>query len=197
MPIMPKLTADFETWQLADVQTSSRGIRSASITAGAQQPVYLQLTLRSDPLSTPFGTSSFNDETTTRKSLDLRCTPQLLVFMESLDLWASSYVAENSQRLFKGKQLEYKPCVSKKRGDYPETTRCKLNLSGQRACRFWSEKYEKIEQPEDLRLCGLVPRIQVKSLYIMGKECGLVLDISDLLCVLPTESCPFAEVAFE
>lgn len=75
--------------------------------------------------------------------------------------------------------------------------RCKLNVAGQKACRFWSERCEKIEMPADLRECGLVPRVHAKSLYVMGREVGLVLEVTDLLCVLPTETCPFAEASFD
>jgi len=193
---MPKLSeTSFDAWQLGEVQTSSKGVRSASLAADGQ-PIYLQLTPQSAPLTAPFGASSFNNEETNRKTLDFRCTPELQEFLRRLDEWARLYLADHSERLFKGKTPEYRECLQKK-GEYPETVRTKINVSGQRACRFWSERYEKIDVPEDLRQCGLVPRVQVKSLYVMGKEVGLVLEVTDLLCVLPTETCPFAEAAFE
>ncbi len=51
--------------------------------------------------------------------------------------------------------------------------------------------------PEDLRQCGLVPRVQAKSLYVMGTDVGLVLEATDMLCILPNETCPFAEASIE
>ena len=51
--------------------------------------------------------------------------------------------------------------------------------------------------PEDLKTCGLVPRVQVKSLYIMGREVGLVIDCTDLLVITPEETCPFVDSPFE
>ena len=193
---MPKLgETTFDAWQLGEVQTSSKGVRSASLTADGQ-PIFLQLTPQAEPLTTPFGASSFNNEETNRKTLDFRCTPDLQEFLRRLDEWARLYLADNAQRLFKGKTPEYRECLQKK-GEYPETVRTKINVSGQRACRCWSERYEKIDIPEDLRQCGLVPRVQAKSLYVMGKEVGLVLEVTDLLCVLPEETCPFAEASFE
>ena len=147
-------------------------------------------------LTTPFGASSFNNEETNRKTVDFRVTPELEEFLHRLDAWACLYLADNSERLFKGRVPEYRPCLQKK-GDYTPTVRCKLNVAGQKACRFWSERCEKIEMPADLRECGLVPRVHAKSLYVMGREVGLVLEVTDLLCVLPTETCPFAEASFD
>ena len=193
---MPKsLDAHFSEWQLGEIQTSSKGVNSASLTADGQ-PIYVQLTSQSDPLSTPFGAITFNNEASTRLSIDFRCTPELQSFLERVDSWACGYLADNSERLFKGKVPEYRPCLSK-RGDYTPTLRCKINTTGQRVCRFWNDKYEKITMPEDLKTCGLVPRVQVKSLYIMGREVGLVIDCTDLLVITPEESCPFVDSPFE
>ena len=193
---MPKLSeTNFDAWQLGEVQTSSKGVRSASLTADGR-PIFLQLTPQAEPLTTPFGASSFNNEETNRKTLDFRVTPELEEFLHRLDAWACLYLADNSERLFKGRVPEYRPCLQKK-GDYTPTVRCKLNVAGQKACRFWSERCEKIEMPADLPECGLVPRVHAKSLYVMGREVGLVLEVTDLLCVLPTETCPFAEASFD
>ena len=187
---MPLSDTKFDAWQLGDVQTSSKGVRSASLTANGQ-PVYVQLTPQGEPLSTPFGAGSFNNEETNRKTLDFRITPELEEFLHRLDAWACLYLADHSERLFKGKVPEYRPCFQKK-GEHTPLVRCKVNAAGQKACRFWNERYEKIDMPEDLRECGLVPRVQVKSLYVMGREVGLVLECTDVLCILPTETCPFA-----
>ena len=193
---MPLSEVTFDTWQVGDVVTSSRGVRSASITADGQ-PIFLQLTPQAVPLSTPFGASSFNDEATNRKSIDFRCTPDLEQFLSRLDGFMERYLIEHAERLFKGKTPESRQCLQRK-GDYTPTVRCKLNVTGQRACRYWSEHYARMEPPEDLRECGLVPRVQVKSLYVMGKEVGLVLEVTDMICSLPTAQCPFEEaVAFE
>ena len=112
-----------------------------------------------------------------------------------IDSWACIYLADNSERLFKGKVPEYRPSLQKK-GDYIPTVRCKLNTLGQKQCRFWNDKYEKIAMPEDLKTCGLVPRVQVKPLYIMGREV-VVLDTTDLLVITPAEACPLVDSPFE
>ena len=97
---MPKLNdTKFEHWQLGEIQTSSKGVKSASLTADGQ-PVYVQLTSQSDLLSTPFGAGSFNNEATTRLTIDFHCTPQLQTFSERLDAWASTYLVDHKERPF-------------------------------------------------------------------------------------------------
>ena len=125
---MPLSEVNFNNWQIADIQTSNKGSRSASISEDGK-PIVLQLTSVSEPLSTPFGISSFGQEETTRKSLELRCTPELEAFLRRLDEWAKGYLAEHGDRLFKNKPCEYRDCLQQ-RGDYPSQVRCKLNLAG-------------------------------------------------------------------
>ena len=82
---------NFDNWHISEITTSSRGARSAAISeqhAGVTKPIVLQLTPMSDPLQTPFGISSYGQEETTRKSLELRCTPALEQFLRRLDDWA-------------------------------------------------------------------------------------------------------------
>jgi hypothetical protein len=180
------------------VFTSFKGAKSAALTADGQ-PIFLQLTPQSAPLTTPFGATSFNDEASNRRSIAFRCTPELEQFVDRLDGFMAGYLREHSERLFKGKQQpEYRPCLQRK-DDYPAMVRCKMFVAGQRSCRYWSKDHAPMEPCEDsLRECGLVPRVQVKSLYIMGKEVGLVLDVTDMICIPPTAQCPFEEaVSFE
>ena len=115
MPIMPKsLDANFDTWQLGEIVTSSKGVKSTNLTADGQ-PIYVQLTSQCDPLSTPFGASSFNNEPTTRLNIDFRCTEELQSFLARMDSWVASYLADNKDRLFKGKMPDYRPCLHKQR----------------------------------------------------------------------------------
>ena len=82
---------NFDNWHISEITTNSRGARSAAISeqhAGVTKPIVLQLTPMSDPLQTPFGISSYGQEETTRKSLELRCMPALDQFLRRLDDWA-------------------------------------------------------------------------------------------------------------
>ena len=190
---MPLSEISLDAWQVGDILTSSKGAKSAALTADGQ-PIYLQFTPQAVPLSAPFGASSFNDEASNRKSISFRCTPELEQFFQRLDEFMEAYLREHAERLFKGKVPEYRPCLHR-HDHYPALVRCKLNVAGQRACRYWGQDHAPMEAPDDLRECGLVPRVQVKSLWVMGKEVGLVLDVVDLICIPPAAQCPFEEAA--
>ena len=184
--------ANFENWHIGEVLTSQRGARCAPISENGK-PITLQLASIHDPLSSPFGISSFGPEETIRKSLELRCTPDLEAFVQRLDARARAYLQDNAERLFKGKAIEYRDCLQMK-GEYPSQLRCKLNIAGTKSCRFWGLDKQRIDMPEDLRSpAALVPIVQVKSLWIMHKEVGVTLECTDLMCQIPEETCPFAE----
>ena len=45
--------------------------------------------------------------------------------------------------------------------------------------------------PADLRNCGQVPRAHFQSLWIMGFEPGISVEVTDMLCDQIEETCPF------
>ena len=84
---------NFDNWPSSEIKTNNRGARSAAISeqhAGVTKPIVLQMTPMSDPLQTPFGINSYGQEETTRKSLELRCTPALEQCLRRLDDWAKT-----------------------------------------------------------------------------------------------------------
>ena len=193
---MPKsLDANFDTWQLGEIVTSSKGVKSTSLTAYGQ-PIYVQLTSQCDPLSTPFGPAR---STTSRRLGSILTSAVQKSCRASLHAWTAGWPRTwqtTRTGCSRGRCLIIDLAYINN-GDYPATLRCKLNTVGQKACRFWTDKFERLNMPEDLRLCGLIPRVHVKSLYIMGREVGLVIDCTDLLVITPEETCPFADQPFE
>ena len=84
---------NFDNWQIGEITTNNRGACSAAISehAGtAGTPIVLQLTPTSEPLRTPLGISSYGQEETTRKSLEIRDTPTPEQFLRRLDDWAKT-----------------------------------------------------------------------------------------------------------
>ena len=177
-------------WQLGDLQTSSKGIRSAPISDAKGGPIVFQLTSSKAPLTAPFGSSAFNDPTATRQNICFRCTPELEKKMTDVDAWMMQYILDNSQRLFKNKTVTYKPCLSLKE-DYPALLRTKINVGGSKTCRFWNMFGKRIEAPENMKECMLVPRVVVRSLWVMGSECGLIIEVTDMMYDEKEEECPF------
>ena len=115
--------------------------------------------------------------------------------LAAIDAYMQSYIDKNCNRLFKGKKLTYKPLLVPGKDDYEPLVRCKINTEGRGACRCWNDQQERIDMPEDLRDCMLVPRVQIKSLWIMGDSCGVTCDVVDLLVFAIEAECPFADEA--
>lgn len=187
-----------QSCQLAEATISARGAKTCQLT-GAQGPVIFQLGSKASPTSTPFGASAFNDEAATRKTLDFRLTEQQDESFKQFDKWAVSYLAEHSERLFKKKQTEaqiqehYRSPLTRKEGFAP-LLRCKINTVGKSAARCWDEEANKVKLPEDLRQFELVPQLHLSHLWIMGRDFGWVLNVTDLMVLngAAEAACPFA-----
>ena len=89
-------------YSLGDVQTSSKGIRSAPLTDATGSSVFI-VACADKPLSAPFGASAYNDQAAPRKNICFRCSDEIGRQFESIDQYMAEYIQEHCQRLFKGK----------------------------------------------------------------------------------------------
>ena len=187
-----------DSYALKDPQISARGAKSCQLHDKEGKRVHLTLGSRTEPCTTPFGASAWNDENATRRTLDFHLTDEQAAAFDAFDVWAKAYLAEHSERIFKGKKLteeqvaqHYRSPVIRKDNGYRPHLRCKINVSGANACRAWSAEDEHRELPEDLRGCLLVPRIQLSHLWMMAREYGFVLQVGDMMVIDSSEECPF------
>ena len=167
---------EFATFSLEDRRASSTTkLCKLSCARGA-----VIVVLSTTPLTTPFGGPSLFDKTSqsTRKSLELRCTPEVVSLFQEFDEWALAYLTEHSDRLFQRgpltrEQIEamYRSAISQK-GDHQPLLRCKINMEGQYACRFWTMGAERCSEPSDWRSVGLIPAIVIRCLWQEGAMCG-------------------------
>ena len=179
--------------EIGDVVSNSKGVKSAQILNKKGASTCERLTGNNEPITTPFGASTFNDSAATRKHICFRCAPKLAKRLSAIDAYLQGYIDKNSGRLFEGKKLTYKPLLVPQKDEYPPLVRCKINTEGRGACRCWNDSQERIDMPEDLRDRTLVPRVHIKSLWILGDSCGVTCDVVNPL-VFPLESeCPFAD----
>ena len=184
------------TWQIKDAQISARGAKTCTLTKAKDERVFMSLGSRENAVRTPFGATTFNDESATRKTIEFTLSPEQHKQFQDFDEWAIEYLSKNSERLLKKpmnqeqiKQL-YKSPVTQK-GDFPPHLRCKINVSGNAICRAWDIDGNRTELPQDLRHCDLVPRIHISHLWIMSKEIGFVCNVIDIMCKTHPELCPF------
>jgi len=192
----PTVMSDFSQLHLAEPIVSSRGAKSCALSNNGAKFVQT-LGSRDDPLTTPFGAQSFQNESTNRKTLEFRLpVGEATDFWDGFDAWAVTYLTCHSTRLF-GKSLTieqvrdgYRPCVSR-RGTYPATLRTKVNLSGSNVVRCWSPAEERIDVPQEFRGLELVAIVSVLHLWVMNREFGFVLQPNDLMCSAVSQTCPF------
>ena len=181
--------------QLADPVVSARGAQSCALSANGIKLV-TTVGSRADPLTTPFGASSFGEDISNRKTIEFRLPPQWLAYFQSLDDWTVPYLAEHSERIFKKKMTVdqvrdcYKPCVNQ-RGNYPATLRCKMQVAGSVAVRCWNGLDQRMPVPEDFRMFELLPRVHISHLWQMSRDCGWVCQLQDIQCMDASLACPF------
>ena len=177
-------------WQLGDVQTSPKGIRSAPLTDSKGNPIIVHLADLQKALTAPFGYSAFNDPNAALQNICFRADSELQEKIATVDAYMADYIKTHAARLFKGKHMTYKPLLLLK-DDYPALVQCNINVRGTKACRFWTPACERCEMPDDLRECRLVPRVQFKSLGVMGSDVGLSVEVLDLIVDQVPDACPF------
>jgi hypothetical protein len=184
-------------FQLQDTQTSGRGAKTATLLGCNGSKVMYSIGAGGAPTCTPFGASTYNDEATARKTLDLRVDDEEAEFFQSLDTWAIEYLSKNSERLFKKAmtpeqvQEHYRSPVATKEG-YQPLVRTKINTSGPNAVRCWDAQRDVTELPEDLRGCQLLAHVHLSHLWIMGRDFGWVFTVHDLMIVEQvSQECPF------
>ena len=73
-----------------------------------------QLTTPDQTLHAPFGASAYNDPGATRKTICFRVHEELEVSLSNVDAYMSDYIAKHANRLFKNKQMTYKPLLQLK-----------------------------------------------------------------------------------
>ena len=185
-----------EYWTVGPIATTTRGAKSANILTEFGIPPVKRLATASDPLTTPYGSSTF-DPHSTRHSIDFTIDKPLQEWLQELDRWAQKMLLKESARFFK-KQLSkedivqmYQSTIKKHEKDgqqFPDTVRCKFSLG---KIKHWKFSHEPREAPVDYKCCDLVPLIQVKNFYFGTNQVGLVLEVSDMLVQEQVRECPF------
>ena len=189
---MASLTfAAMENFRLEDVIVSSRGSKSAQLKNG-RSPVMFMPT---DYLQTPFGPCSFQNQETTRMTLEFRCDEETEQFFNNLDEWSIQYISENSERLLRKKLspdlvAERYHKTLKRHDKYPPLVKTKINLNSQRDCSFWNDQGQKLPEP-DWRFSSIKPKIVISGLWIMGSDFGWVCNTTDCLVGEAQSQCPF------
>ena len=197
LPVINKM--DFANIALKDTLVSARGAKSCQARAHEGTKISFVLGTTQEPVTSPFGATSFSEGEGGRKTLDFSLSADQELSWQTFDDWAIDYLTKHSFRLFKAIKTEaqirenYRSPVQKK-GDYRATLRCKVNCEGSNPVRCWDTNRVHMDLPEDLRNTDLIAKVQLSHLWMMSKEYGFVLLCTDLQIRSSAAECPFEEV---
>ena len=185
-----------QAFELAEQQVNAKGAKFCPLSSKGER-VHLTLGSRDAPLQTQWGPSSFDaSSTSTRCNFDFVCDEKLTQQLQQVDTWAKAYIEKHSQRLF-GKVLTAqqvndndKPILIE-RGSYPSQLRCKINMAGSKQVRCWDENGQPRPPPQDWKNCKFVARVNLSHLWLMSREMGWVVNITDLQIFEDQWVCPF------
>ena len=199
------MLTDTNNWIVRDPQISSRGAKSCQIEyalqplhvlPGGDSKIRFNLGSKELPTKTPFGATTFNNEESAQKTIEFNITEDEDTMFHNVIDWIITHLTENSERIFKKlmsrEQIadSFRSPITRRTG-YGPHIRCKIRPSN---IRVW-DAYGKIREgglPNDLRNYMLVPRMSIEKLWIMSRECGLVLQVCDLMILEREEhACPF------
>ena len=157
---VPYIKMSTQSYTLNDVTISaSKGAKTAVLVCQAGKVDFLA----SEACEAPFGANNFDrDASAVRQNLELQMTKELEAYFTKFDAWAVQYLSANSERLFKKQMTEaqikeqyHSPVKPSEK--YDPLLRTKINLSGDRAARFWDPCGHVVPCPESLKGAKLVP----------------------------------------
>ena len=173
---------------IGEVAVSGKGAKSASLSYNGA-PV----TWQPGPSQVVYEPSSFNGEEQARVNLVMRATTQVEEQLTALDEKIVQMAILHSVRLF-GKaltpdeiRLKYNPCLKRSEKGYCPTFKAKVTLG---KLRCWDMEKERRAAPAAWTQCSVTPLVQVKALWFLSKEFGVLCEIQDLIVDEASQECP-------
>ena len=185
-------TVDFCRLQAAPVTTSQKGARSSQLTIDGTaiywSPGWMECA---------FEPKSFDGSDASRVSICLRPTPVIQAQLAELDAAVLSLAHANAQAFF-GKDLTPEQIQDryvspvKTSTSHPPLFRPKINLTGQKPCRFWHAN-SRAEAPVTWARAQITPRLCVKAIWFSQMQFGCLTEIHDAIVIESNdaEMCPF------
>ena len=178
---------------IGEVSVNGKGAKSAPFLYGKDPVIWIP----GSQMQVAYEPGVYSGEDVSRVNLVLRPPEDVRLQLQALDDFVVSYITENSERVL-GKHLtqdqvaaRYQPVLRHSDKQYPPSLRVKMNRDGKYACKFWQHK-EPRHAPETWSGSSVTVRLHVKSLYLMGQNFGVTIDVTDVSIESePTSYCPF------
>ena len=187
---MPSL--ETRALKLGEVTLLGKGAKVAPLTSHGEALMW-----RPGSLQILFQPKAFNDPTATRVSVCFKSTPEIEDYIHELEQWILKEVASNPT-MYLGQsctaaQVQERFTSALKTSDKGYVhLRVKMNISGRSQVKCWDANTRLPRPPpDDWTLCEVTPFLQIKGLWVMSKDFGLLLEMSDALVSESSQLCPF------
>ena len=186
LPNISKLT-------LGPLLTTTKGSRQILISKDDGTPL---IWTPSEYLEVVFEPSNFSDKESSRLSICFNPTEEINSFQGIFESWCVKTLAKKSRELLGSEQTEAqikeKFQSSLKTSEKGWTSfRAKINIAGKNQVQCWTPKKVKCWLPSCWKDCKILPQLHFKSVYIMNKEFGVVVDVKHCLLEEIEPQCPF------
>jgi hypothetical protein len=189
---MATATFDLSALTLSDPVVSGKGAKSVPVSYGGRPVVW-----QPPAQKVLFEPSSFSGEEVSRVNLVMRASPEAVSERTALDESLLGLVVQHSTQIF-GKPCSLEEARSRyvyglKQSEkgYEPTWKCKINVSGKAPVSVWDADKQRRDLPKCWAGAQVVPKVTLKSLWIMGKQFGPLFEASDLLLEEAVQTCPF------
>ena len=184
----------FETKDLTlgDLQVSSKGAKQFPLN-DREEP----LLWKPGPLHVLWQPSAFKDPEASRVTICFSSTPEVESYLHDLESWVLKTVASAPKKFFgvdltqSQVQEKYSPVVKVSQKGYAHI-KAKMNIAGKNSVRCWdAETRAQKKQPEDWTMCEVQPSFHVKGVWVMNKDFGILIEMTDALTIERSNICPF------
>ena len=185
---------DISALVLQNVVTTSRGAKQILLSRTDGKPSVWQ---PKDSLQPAFEASAFGDDNATRVNLVFNPTDEVCAQLARFDTWCKAELTKESARLFgqtlSAEEVErrYQSALRRSEKNGMLSFRVKMNKEGRSAVRCWDTFRQSRAQPTSWVACSVIPRLALRSLWVMNKEVGPVFELTDALIDEASMECPF------
>jgi hypothetical protein len=179
--------------KLGELTLIGKGAKVAPLTTSNAGPVKWM----PGRLQMLFQPKAFNDPAASRVSACFRTTPGVEEYISELESWIIQEVASNPQMYLgqacsEAKVREMFTSALKTSEKGYTHLRVKMNLAGKGAVKCWDENNRLPRPfPEDWTLCEVSPFLQIKGIWVMNRDFGLLIEMTDALLTESSQLCPF------
>ncbi len=181
-------------FKLGDLLVTSKGAKQIPVTTKAGSPL---IWMHNEALTVCYQPSAFNDPDATRVNLCLGMTDSLAQQLKSFDASLITAIAAESKKYFGGQSLSIEevknrmqPSVKVSEKGY-DHWRCKMNIAGRSKVQCYGTDRLVRALPENWLAVSVKPRVQIKSIWIMSKEIGVIWEVVACQIDESVQECPF------